>query len=291
MPVYNGEPYLASAIDSLLAQTFTDFELIAVDDGSTDSSLPLLKRYAERDRRVRAISRPNTGIVGALTDGIAAARAPLIARMDADDLSLPSRFERQVAYLSDHPECVLVGTQVLLIDADGAPIRVKGDTQFAHDTIDHAHLNRTWPLVHPTIMVRRSALDAVGGYREKYKWLEDLDLFLRLAEVGKLANLEDVLLHYRLHMSSVCHTHRDAQAQLRLQLYAETRRRRGLPDTDEAPVTSSMNTESDFHRLWAWWALMAGNVATARKHAFQSLRKAPLRPANWRVVACALRGH
>src|SRR5258706_14041022 len=110
MPVYNGERYLASAIDSILAQTFTDFELIAVDDGSTDSSLPMLKRYAERDPRVRVISRPNTGIVGALSDAIAAARAPLIARMDADDLSLPLRFERQVAYLSGHPQCVLVGT-------------------------------------------------------------------------------------------------------------------------------------------------------------------------------------
>ena len=131
--------------------------------------------------------------------------------MDADDLSLPQRFERQVAYLNEHPECVLVGSQVLLIDTEGAPIRVKGDTQFHHEQIDHAHMNRTWPLVHPTIMVRRSALDAVGGYREKYKWLEDLDLFLRLAEVGKLANLEDVLLHYRLHMSSVCHTHREEQ--------------------------------------------------------------------------------
>src|SRR6266581_3934019 len=100
MPVYKAERYLAQAVDSILDQTFTDFELIAVDDGSRDQSLQILNGYAQKDQRVRVISRPNTGIVGALNDGIAAARAPLIARMDSDDLSLPQRFEKQVTYLA-----------------------------------------------------------------------------------------------------------------------------------------------------------------------------------------------
>lgn len=291
MPVYNAQRYLAPALDSILAQTFGDFELIAVDDGSKDNSLSILNDYASRDARVRVISRPNTGIVGALTDGIAAARAPLIARMDGDDLSLPQRFEKQITYLNAHPECVLLGTQVLLIDDEGAPIRIKGETRFTHDEIDYAHLNRSWPVVHPTVMMRRSAIDAVGGYREEFKWLEDLDLFLRLAEVGKLANLPDVLLHYRMHLSSVCHTHKDAQAELRVKLYAQTRQRRGLPAGDLSLPTTSIKTEGDQHRLWAWWALKDGNVSTARKHAFQSLRKSPFEKESWRIVACALRGH
>jgi glycosyltransferase involved in cell wall biosynthesis len=290
MPIYNGQRYLAPAIDSVLDQTFTDFELIAIDDGSRDRSLEILNQYAGKDRRVRVVSRANTGIVGALNDGIAAARAPLIARMDADDVCLPQRFEKQFAYLSEHPECVLLGTQVLLVDDEGAPIRVKSETKFNHEQIDHAHLNRSWPMVHPTVMMRVAALQAAGGYREGYKWLEDLDLFLRMAEVGRLANLPEVLLHYRMHLSSVCHTHKDEQAELRVKLYAETWERRGLPQGDLTPPTSSIKTESDQHRLWAWWALQDGNLRTARKHAFRSVRKAPFHKESWRVLACAIRG-
>jgi glycosyltransferase involved in cell wall biosynthesis len=290
MPIYNGQRYLAPAIDSVLDQTFTDFELIAIDDGSRDRSLEILNQYAGKDRRVRVVSRANTGIVGALNDGIAAARAPLIARMDADDVCLPQRFEKQFAYLSEHPECVLLGTQVLLVDDEGAPIRVKSETKFNHEQIDHAHLNRSWPMVHPTVMMRVAALQAAGGYREGYKWLEDLDLFLRMAEVGRLANLPEVLLHYRMHLSSVCHTHKDEQAELRVKLYAETWERRGLPQGDLTPPTSSIKTESDQHRLWAWWALQDGNLRTARRHAFRSVRKAPFHKESWRVLACAIRG-
>jgi len=290
MPVYNAQRYLGLAIDSILDQTFGDLELIAVDDGSRDQSLAILNGYAQKDQRVRVISRPNTGIVGALNDGIAAARAPLIARMDSDDLSLPQRFEKQVAFLEQHPECVLLGTQVLLIDDEGAPIRIKSETKFDHEQIDHAHLHRSWPMVHPTVMMRKAALEAAGGYRERYKWLEDLDLFLRMAEVGKLANLPEVLLHYRMHLSSVCHTHKDEQAELRVKLYAETWQRRGLPQGDMTPPTSSIKTESDQHRLWAWWALQDGNLSTARKHAFRSVRKAPFHKESWRVLACAIRG-
>ncbi len=122
MPLYNARRHLASALDSVLAQTFTDFEIIAVDDGSRDDTLDLLRQYESRDPRVRVLSRPNTGIVGALNDGMRLARADLIARMDGDDLCLPDRFEKQVAYLQQHPDCVLVGSQVLLIDPDGEPI-------------------------------------------------------------------------------------------------------------------------------------------------------------------------
>ncbi|HWE02304.1 MAG TPA: glycosyltransferase [Tepidisphaeraceae bacterium] len=291
MPLYNTERHLAAAIDSVLAQTFADFEIIAVDDGSTDGTLDILRRYESRDRRVRVLSRPNTGIVGALNDGLAMARAELIARMDGDDICLPGRFRKQVDYLAAHPECVLVGSQVLLIDPEGSPICAHLQTRYTHEEIDHDHLNRGWPMVHPAVMMRREAVDRVGRYREKYKWLEDHDLFLRLAEIGKLANLPDTLLRYRLHFQSVCHTRHDVQGPLKLALYQETQQRRGgAAPPAELPAASS-KSPSEVHRLWAWWALKAGNVSTARKHAIKTVARAPFSAESWRIVACAARGH
>jgi glycosyltransferase involved in cell wall biosynthesis len=290
MPLYNTERHLPAALDSILAQTFTDFEIIAVDDGSKDNTLKILREYESRDPRLRVVSRPNTGIVGALNDGLALARADFIARMDGDDLCLPTRFEKQIDYLRQHPECVLVGSQVLLIDDEGDPICPHAQTRFTHEEIDHDHLNRGWPMIHPAIMMRRDAVEKIGRYREEYKWLEDLDLFLRLAEVGKLANLPDVLLKYRLHFHSVCHTRADIQGPLKMKLYEETRKRRGINASEPDSPFPTPKKASETHRLWAWWALRAGNVSTARKHAMKTIFGAPLSFESWRIVACAVRG-
>ena len=291
MPLYNTERHLRAALDSVLAQTFTDFEVIAVDDGSKDGTLAILREYEARDSRLRMISRPNTGIVGALNDGLAMARAEFIARMDGDDLCLPNRFAKQVDYLRQHPECVLVGSQVMLIDPEGDAICPHRQTRFTHEEIDHDHLNRGWPVIHPAVMMRRNAVQTIGGYREQYKWLEDLDLFLRLAEIGKLANLPDTLLKYRLHFQSVCHTRYDIQGPLKMKLYAETRQRRGETVGDDTPKLPAAKSESEVHRMWAWWALKAGNVSTARKHALKTMQHAPFSGESWRIVACAVRGH
>ncbi|MDB5293046.1 MAG: glycosyl transferase family 2 [Phycisphaerales bacterium] len=291
LPVYNNERYLPAALDSVLTQTFADFELIAIDDGSPDGSLAVLRRYEAMDPRVRVISRPNTGIVGALNDGIAVSRGELIARMDADDLSLPDRFARQISFLNEHPDHVAVGCQVLLMDGDGLPICLKKDTEFTHERIDHAHLHNGWPVVHPAVMMRRSAIEAVGGYRTRFQWQEDMDLFLRLAEIGKLANLPDPLLQYRLHFDSVTWKRREEQGSLRAALYEETRRRRGMPPEEGPPERITHNTKWELHKLWAWWALAAQNLRTARKHALRAVTCGPLSPESWRVLACAVRGH
>ena len=295
MPVYNAERYLRPAVESVLGQTFRDFELICVDDGSRDSSLAMLKAYEGRDSRLRIVSRANTGIVGALNDGLRVARGELIARMDADDISLPLRFEKQVAFLKENPDHVLVGSQVMLIDPEGADLCPKRDTEFTHERIDWAHLNHRWPLVHPTVMMRKSAVDAVGQYRTRYQWLEDLDLFLRLAEVGKLASLPDMLLRYRLHTGSVCHTREADQDAIRPALYAEVYQRRGIAQ----PAGTEKKAEGDERslgepgmrdRVWGWWALIGGNVKTARKYAFRALRTTPMDKESWRLMYCALRG-
>lgn len=293
MPVYNATRYLRASVESILNQTLGDFELIAVDDGSTDDSLAILRQYEAKDSRLRIISRPNTGIVGALNDGLAAATGEFIARMDSDDLALPTRFEKQAAFLRSNEDHVLVGSQVLLIDPDGAPLCPKRDTEYTHDRIDWAHLHHRWPLVHPSVMMRRDPVISVGGYRDKYQWLEDLDLFLRLAEIGRLASLPDVLLHYRLHTASVCHTREADQQRIRPSLYAEVYARRGINthgQNGQPQSYGSLERTGGRETLWGWWALIGGNVATARKYAFRALRAAPLTADSWRLVYCALRG-
>jgi glycosyltransferase involved in cell wall biosynthesis len=291
IPVYNVERYLPAAMESVLGQTFGDFELIAIDDGSRDSSLAILRDFEARDPRVRVLSRPNTGIVGALNDGLKHVRGEFIARMDGDDLSMPERFQRQVDFLRARPDHVAVGCQVLLMDEDGLPICTKPDTLFTHEQIDHAHLHNGWPMVHPAITMRRSAVDVVGGYRTRFQWQEDMDLFLRLAEVGRLANLPDVLLHYRQRFDSVCWTRKEEQARLRADLYTETRRRRGMSPDDGPPEEIMHTSKWELHKLWAWWALAARNLGTARKHALRAVTNGPLSAESWRVLACAVRGH
>ena len=189
MPVYNAELYVAEAVESVLAQTFTDFELITIDDGSTDRSSRILEGYAGLDSRIRLVSRPNTGIVGALNEGASMARGEIIARMDADDVSLPERFAKQFEYLLAHPDCDAAGSRVLLIDPEGAPI-CEINEERSHEEIDRAHMSRrTGAITHPAAMMRSEALHAVGGYRQECLWAEDFDLFLRMAEIGRLANL------------------------------------------------------------------------------------------------------
>ena len=293
MPVYNATRYLRASVESILSQSFRDFEFITVDDGSTDDSLKILREYEGKDARLRIVSRPNTGIVGALNDGLSAVRGELIARMDSDDLALPDRFEKQVAFLRSHPDHVLVGSQVLLIDPEGAALCPKRDTEYTHERIDWAHLHHRWPLVHPSVMMRREAVAAVGGYRDKYQWLEDLDLFLRLAEIGKLASLPDVLLHYRLHTGSVCHTRETDQQAIRPAIYQEVYARRGIKpqeQNDHPAADRFLKGAGGRETVWGWWALIGGNVTTARKYAFRALRAAPLTFDSWRLMYCALRG-
>src|SRR6476661_6105481 len=119
MPVYNAGRYVAEAVESILGQTYADFEFLIVDDGSTDRSRAILERYAARDPRIRLVSRPNTGYAAALNELLGLARGELVARMDADDVALPERLLRQVNYLRAHPEVVCVGTAVHLIDGGG----------------------------------------------------------------------------------------------------------------------------------------------------------------------------
>ena len=293
MPVYNAEKYVGEAVESILAQTFRDFEFIIVNDGSTDASLSIVQEYARRDPRIRVISRPNTGIVGALNDGLALCSRTFVARMDADDVSRPERLARQVAYLQDHSDCVAVGCRLLLTDPDGLPLFAP-PVITDHDAIDRSFLAGQGGVVpHPAAVFRRAALLQVGGYRSEYEYCEDYDLFLRVAERGRLANLQDTLYENRQHASSVCATHPELQRQRHEAARREALLRRGLPvqklvQTQERSLGSD---KTELHRKWAWWALQSGYLFTARKHALRALRHSPFSLASWRVVACAIRGY
>lgn len=292
MSVRNTAPYLAAAIRSVLEQTFDDFEFLIVNDGSTDGSGEIIADHARRDPRIRVLEGPGRGISVALNIGLEHARAALVARMDGDDLCLPTRLEKQCAFMQSHPEHVLVGCRCILIDPQGRPICEKPDTPADHEQIDALLLQTRWPIVHPSVMMRADAVARVGRYLERYLTVEDHDLFLKLAEIGKLANLPEVLMLYRQHFKSTVYTTADSQIRNLVEIVTAACARRGIPVPEGVRVRPpDMVSEAEHRRLWAWRALAAGNKATARHHAIGALRALPFQLESWRAVACALRGH
>jgi glycosyltransferase involved in cell wall biosynthesis len=291
MPVRNGGPYLAEAVESILGQDFRDFEFVIVDDGSTDDTPRQLEAYAARDGRIRVFRQNGLGIVGALNRGMAEARADLIARMDADDFALEQRLGRQVRHLGENPDCVAVGARILLIDSEGWPIS-QMCTERTHEEIDATNLRGGGAAInHPAVMFRAKIFRDLGGYRQEMIYAEDLDLWLRMAEVGRLYNLPDVLLHYRMHAKSIGHARATEQhRQWRLAAQEAIHRRGGVP-AEAKETEEKASRPADHHIRWAWWALMAGNVRTARKHAMAGLRMKPWSIESWRLAACAVRGH
>lgn len=196
MPARNAGPYLDEAVASILDQSFRDFELVIRDDGSTDETLARLRRWAERDRRIRLFHGDALGVVGSSNWIVEQARAPFIARMDADDVAAPHRLERQLALLQADPAVTLVGSLCHIIDASGRRVRNP-------DFWRLARRSRFMPFPHSSIMFRRSAFDRAGGYRRNAHYWEDLDLCLRLQAIGKVAVIADALVSHRVSPSSV----------------------------------------------------------------------------------------
>lgn len=202
LPVKNGSPYIEAAIASILTQTFSDFELLIVDDSSRDDTIAIARRACAADPRVRILTNPGTGLVDALNFAIGAARARFIARMDADDIALPQRLERQHSFIAAHPEVAVVGAQARFIDEQGALTSKATALPQSHEAIARTLL-RYCCLCHPTVLMRADALKRVGGYRAQVPAAEDLDLWLRIAEYGRLINLPEPLLLYRVHAGQV----------------------------------------------------------------------------------------
>lgn len=195
MPVYNGEKFLAQAVESILAQTFRDFELIAIDDGSTDRSHDILAAYQQRDSRIKIHRQPrNLGLVEALNTGCRIATGEFIARMDADDISLPERFEKQLQFMEAHPEVGVLGTWIDYIDEDSTLHR-----RYWHPPISPKFIRWGFlfgpSLAHPTWMIRRQIGEQIGFYRPVK--VEDYDFLTRASQITEIANIPETLLHYR----------------------------------------------------------------------------------------------
>lgn len=197
MPVYNRATQLEEAAYSILKGSYADLELICVDDGSTDKSIEVLNRLAASDPRVRVHPQTNGGAYVARNNGALIARGELLAMIDADDLAMPDRIARQVAFFDANPDVVLLGGGMVMIDAEGNEFRtvtVPTTDPEIKKTLQNFNCFHT-----TTVMMRKSAFDEIGGYRKAFRVAGDYDLWLRMAERWKLANLNEPLAKYRVH--------------------------------------------------------------------------------------------
>jgi len=186
LPCFDAEATLPAAVESIRAQTFEDWELILVDDGSTDGSAAVAALLAREDPRVRVITQPHSGIVGALAAASAEARAPFLARMDADDVAHPERFAKQLQCMADDERIGLCGTQVRMVGGQIGYGRRRYEA-WINALLTHEAMARELfvecPIPHPTFLMRRDAFEEVGGYQDR-GWAEDYDLCMRLFEAG-----------------------------------------------------------------------------------------------------------
>ena len=276
LPVYNGAKYLREALASLRWQTLADWECVCVNDGSTDGSGEILEQFAAADRRFRVVHQANAGIVAALNRGIGEARSEWIARMDADDVALPERLAVQARFIEERPETLVVSSHMACIDADGLPIGVqRGPTE--HAEIERRLLAGQNTINHPTVVMRREAVARAGRYRREYEWVEDADLWLRLARLGPIAAIPQVLLKYRLHEGSVCSTRSETQGRVMREMLAAARAERGLPaELPEAGGSRRRRRKRQpASHKWARRAARSGYYRTAWIYWRRQAREAP----------------
>jgi GT2 family glycosyltransferase len=218
MTTYNGSRFIAASIDSIIAQTYRDFELLIVDDMSTDNTPEILASYT--DERIRVLRPPhNMGIVGARNFGFAACRGEFLAALDHDDLSAPDRLEQQVAFLDANPSIVMVGSAVELIDND--VVRPKYEARGITPFLLRWMLFVSNPFTYSSVMLRADAVRGLAVYmRAEYELADDFDLYHRLLNLGDLARLAAVLTTYRSHINNTTHKHAHRQSALAAEILA-----------------------------------------------------------------------
>lgn len=196
MSVYNGAKYLREAVDSILSQSFLDFEFVIIDDCSNDNSPAILKEYSEQDSRVRVITNEfNLGLTKNLNKAVREARGEYLARFDCDDVSLPDRFKEQVEFLDKNKNCGMVGLWADVIDGNGKYLRTI-KYPIANDELKK-DLIKYNPFFHPGIMMRKEALVNIGLYNESWRFAQDYEMYFRMAKKYEVANIPKILLKYR----------------------------------------------------------------------------------------------
>lgn len=212
MPVYNCELYIKEAIDSILNQTFTDFEFLIIDDASTDETVSVIKEY--KDSRIKLIEKPvNTGYTNSLNYGLKEAKGEYIARMDGDDISLPERFAKQVAFLDSNPDVILCGTLYQIIGTDKIC-----NHPLTHEEIKVKLISGCY-IAHPTVMFRKVTFYFYNlEYDPNMEPAEDYDLWTRIVFLGEMANIGEVLLYYRVHSQQTSKARSERQGKISREL-------------------------------------------------------------------------
>jgi glycosyltransferase involved in cell wall biosynthesis len=210
LPCFNAEKTLNETLESIAQQTLTDFEVIAVDDGSIDSTLDILQGWAEKDHRFQVLSLPHAGVIAAANAGIAACRSQYIARLDADDIAYPERLSLQVDYLDRHPSVAVVSSLVEAFPEKEVRGGYRIYVEWLNSLVTNEEIRREIfvesPLANPSVMIRKTWLDRMGGYAE-YGWPEDYDLWLRMYMAGaEFAKIPKVLLAWRDHPNRITRT-------------------------------------------------------------------------------------
>jgi glycosyltransferase involved in cell wall biosynthesis len=277
VPVYNGQAYLAEALDSALAQSYRSFEVVVVDDGSTDASAAIARMYSYRsDGRVRLVSQANAGLPGARNSAMAAARGEFFALLDADDVWMPNHLAHAVAALDADPAVGLVHANIERIDAVGRSLGVPlrfwrlQDDAYTAIALRHEHVSC------PTAVFRRSCIDAIGGFDARFTGLgcEDRDLWLRIAEDWKVRYLDSVAARYRVHGSNMSGNREKMGRARRLlvEKLAQSPRGAALARHANAMIDSDLGNE----------LLAQGDCRGALKAQLRALRTRPLTSLAWR---------
>jgi glycosyltransferase involved in cell wall biosynthesis len=275
MCVFNDERYVAQAVESILGQDFGDFELVIIDDGSTDRTPQILRSLAERDARIRVHRQANAGTTAAANAGLALAKGSLVARLDSDDCSFPYRLREQVDFFSRHPDVGLLGGGSEIIDPAGRVLGVRNiETRDPRRVLHHRCIYQQ-----SDVMFRREIVARLGGYREKFRNAQDYDLWLRISEVAEIAKSSRLYGQWRLNGGGYTLSRMQEQKrEVAIIKAMAARRRAGLPDGYDAyqpapaPPHRSAISQRDFHIFSAGILLKSLRNGEARTAARAGLR-------------------
>jgi hypothetical protein len=231
LPVWNGERYVKQTIESILAQQFSDFELVIVDDGSTDNTPSIIESFGH-DPRIRCHRQANLGLVNALNKGLELSLGKLIARIDADDYAMPERLMLQVKALVENPGVAVIGSAIRVVDENDKTLR-----RVSYETLANTRMADGCAVAHAAVMFKKDVIIRLGGYRQPFLHAEDYDLWLRVSEIAEIRNLEEVLTVVRELASGITKTHSGAQAfRSALAKIAHQRRKKGAADPFSATL-------------------------------------------------------
>ena len=288
MPVYNGALYLREAIDSILNQTYTDFEFLIINDGSTDDTEAIISSYS--DKRIRLVNQKNAGVSAALNHGIQLAKGTYIARMDADDRCMPTRLEEQMLFLDTHPEYIMIGADADYMDKDGMFVFHYSNTGHSNEEISKRVDWITCPFLHSVVIYKKEAVIAAGSYDENAYLFEDHFLWIKLIKMGKVANLKKALISVRLNPSSVTIDQRDCSSEY-LRIKNKAIQTGLLNDEEGAILRKNVIKISASQKLYSYHAYLGKkflwnnyHAANARKHFLEAINVYPLKVKSYLLL-------